>query len=141
MAHTDDHRQEFSSSLSSPPASLERSPQLSPALPLRLSPRKAPPGESKFSFDREIKGSDDEDSDSDGSMKSLSELLQTNHSSGNRPKINHPPSSPVPARSKMTRNASKSQKPPSTVLPKYKFDMKSLVEAVRTLWIPFPVQA
>jgi hypothetical protein len=120
--------QEYSSSLSPPPSTLEPSPAISSSA---LQP-KISPVQPSASSELEVKGSDDEDSDSDGSLADLAELLQSNHSSGNRPRTPHAPSSPVPLRSK-ARGSANIHTSPLTVLPKYKFDLKSLADHVCVL--------
>ncbi|KAH8601262.1 hypothetical protein B0O99DRAFT_252715 [Bisporella sp. PMI_857] len=76
---------------------------------------------------RIVRGSDDEDGESDSSLEDLSVLLQTQRPDG---ASNLNPSLKVastPAPSKSTRASnSKFHTSPLAVLPKYKFDMKSL---------------
>ena len=124
MASTiSDHRRQ-TSSLSPPPSSNLSYPGLHDTLKPAVQPSSVTQAP-----DRVIKGSDDEDSDSDSdsSLMDLSTLLQTKSSeSRSKPAtLDFIPSTPVASRAK--RNTLDFHSSPLAVLPKYKFDLKSLI--------------
>lgn len=108
----------------SPPPSI---PFSSPLPTPKKSERSKAPINSSFDRDREIKGSDDEDSGSDDSFPELSAIFGYGTSA-------KPPSSATtaftpstPTTSRIKRDPHNFHVSPLAVLPKYKFDLKSLV--------------
>ncbi|RDL37132.1 uncharacterized protein BP5553_04565 [Venustampulla echinocandica] len=116
------------SSLSPPPSSLFSSPLPPP----RKTELPSVPGDSSLDREREIKGSDDEDSDSDSSFPELSAIFGYGNSA-------KPPSSATtataftpstPTTSRVKKGPYNFHVSPLAVLPKYRFDLKSLISHV-----------
>ncbi|KAE8450336.1 hypothetical protein EG329_006764 [Mollisiaceae sp. DMI_Dod_QoI] len=122
---TSDQRDQ-SSSLSSPPSTISSEPPFSPQrenVPFRSL------SNNDSNSERVIENSDDEDEDSDSSLEDLGALLAARSSERAKQAANgRTPSTPVASRQQKTTYDFHSS--PLAVLPKYKFDMKSLISHV-----------
>lgn len=112
----------YTSSLSPPSSTSDPSEALRSPLKASLQPMSTAV---KIPSVREVPGSDNEDSDSDSSLEDLSVLLQSHHPENSLKKLADSQAPSTPVHSRAIRNV-RFHTSPLPVLPKYKFDLKSL---------------